>query len=423
MDAESLVGRLNDKDTKINRFVNEFLAGIEHSMEEEKAETIENMPQLMVTFFRRSVKLQTKLTVETQGCATLGDHESKRVLANEGVSPILTSSDSKEHVFVSEFETILERIGGNASYDIGRNAINKRTSILSSPYRLPTQYGQNVFQSFYSLQDDQVLNLKAVREHHELRDFETRYELELVLDLFTPLSEGSKPTCPYRPLRLALFDMDSTLINEEVIDELARSIGVYDEVSAITERAMNDPTFDFAASLRARVALLKGVPADIWTSLQKRVTIATGARELIAGLKEQSVITGVISGGFVPMAEWLKGELGLDMAFANHLSTSPPTAEFNYDHLTGELDVSNGKIIVTPDYKKATLIAEASKRGIPLEQTLAAGDGSNDLKMLGAAGLGIAWNAKPKTQEMAPMRLNGQSLVELLCLLGPGRSD
>ena len=346
--------------------------------------------------------------------------EPQSHLAKDVFPSISTSSTNNLQAIINGFETALETIGGNEPCDMGLKSIKEREDRVFLQYRTPVQYGQSVFQSFYSLQDDRTLNLKAIREHQELRDFEERHQLELVLDLFDPLPEGPKSKSSYRPFRLALFDMDSTLINEEVIDELARSISVYDEVSAITERAMNDPTFDFAASLNARVALLRGVPADIWTTLQKKVTIATGARELIVGLKENGIITGVISGGFVPMAEWLKAELGLDFAFANHLSTSPPTNEYNYRHLTGQLDLSNGKVIVTPEYKKATLIAEASKRGIPLEQTLSAGDGSNDLQMLGAAGLGIAWNAKPKTQELAPMRLNGETLAELLYLLGPG---
>ena len=325
-----------------------------------------------------------------------------------------------QQIVIDEFETILGTMsgiilsqprGGNCDSAVDEIALRSQS------------FGKGYFRTCIVLPSEPPWNLKSIREHQDLRDFEIKHKLELVLDIWHDLPIESPPGKTSRPFKLAFFDMDSTLINEEVIDELARSIGVYDQVSAITHRAMNDPSFDFAASLKARVALLKGVPADIWTTLRKEIHIAPGAKELIAGLKSCGIITGVISGGFTPMAEWLKGELGLDLAFANHLSTSPSTADYDYPHLTGELDLSDGKVIVTPKYKKKMLEEEAAKHGIDLQYTLAAGDGSNDLKMLNAAGLGIAWNAKPKTQEMAPMRLNGNNLAELLCLLGESESS
>ena len=327
-------------------------------------------------------------------------------------------TDSEKPI-ISEFEEIVSKITGiNLTEAPWKETNPKLDRKASQSYRL----GDHCFQSYFYLEDEPLFELKSLREHQSFRDFEAAHKLELVLDIWHDPPSSAPPSSALRPFRLAFFDMDSTLINEEVIDELARSIGVYDQVSAITHRAMSDPTFDFATSLKARVALLKGVPADIWITLQKQITIATGAKELIAGLKAHGVVTGVISGGFTPMAEWLKGELGLDLAFANHLYISPSTAEYDYAHLTGELDLSDGKVIVTPKYKKERLMREASERGIDLQYTLAAGDGSNDLRMLNAAGLGIAWNAKPKTQELAPMRLNGKSLAELLFLLGPSKS-
>ena len=173
---------------------------------------------------------------------------------------------------------------------------------------------------------------------------------------------------------------------------------------------------DFATSLKERVAMLKGVPVSVWQDLKKSVTIANGARELMAGLKQRGVFTGVVSGGFTPMAEWLKGELGLDVAVANHLLESPPTDEYPFPHLAGELNPDFP--IVTPELKRSTLLQLSAERSIPLSETMAVGDGSNDLLMLGAAGLGIAWRAKKKVQVVAPMRLNGESLAELLYLLG-----
>lgn len=126
------------------------------------------------------------------------------------------------------------------------------------------------------------------------------------------------------PVKLAIFDMDSTLINQEVIDELARSIGVTPAVAAITERAMAGE-LDFEESLKARVKLLEGVRADVWTDLKESITFAEGAKVLCSALGRIGVKMAVLSGGFIQMAEWAKGELGLDHAHANHvrICTSP----------------------------------------------------------------------------------------------------
>ena len=166
--------------------------------------------------------------------------------------------------------------------------------------------------------------------------------------------------------------------------------------------------------------MLKGVPTTVWEDLKRTVTIAEGAKELIASLKKRGVYTGVVSGGFTPMAEWLKRQLGLNVAIANHLLESAPTADFPFPHLSGHLNPDFP--IVTPELKKNTLLQLSAERSIPLSVTLAVGDGSNDLLMLGAAGLGVAWRAKEKVQIAAPMRLNGESLADLLHLLGPDES-
>ena len=256
----------------------------------------------------------------------------------------------------------------------------------------------------------EILNCKSLRHSESVKEFENNHAVEIIFDLCPSVSSTGQ-----RPLKLALFDMDSTLINEEVIDELARSIGISDAVSAITARAMNGD-IDFATSLKERVAMLKGVPTTVWDNLKKTVTIAEGAKDLILGLKKRGVYTGVVSGGFTPMAEWLRGELGLDVALANHLIESPPTDDFPFPHLSGELNPDFP--IVTPELKESTLFQLSAEHSIPLSETLAVGDGSNDLLMLGAAGLGVAWRAKTKVQAAAPMRLNGESLADLLYLLG-----
>ena len=311
--------------------------------------------------------------------------------------------------------------------DLGHGSPNGRESALSlskiiSHIQFPDS--ENILESHRSIKvhEDVVRNIFKTPAKHDVNyplfrhqpvvaEFEKEYSVEVVFDSnsrYTP-AEG-------RPLRLALFDMDSTLINEEVIDELARSIGISDAVSAITARAMNGD-IDFATSLKERVSMLKGVPTAVWEELKKTVTIAEGARELVAGLKARNVFTGVVSGGFTPMAEWLKGELGLDVAVANHLLGSPPTEQFPFPHLSGQLNPDFP--IVTPELKRNTLLQLSAEHTIPLSETMAVGDGSNDLFMLGAAGLGIAWRAKGKVQLAAPMRLNGKSLAELLYLFSP----
>lgn len=272
--------------------------------------------------------------------------------------------------------------------------------------------------------------ISPLRHHSDIKSFESAHDVELIIDL-SPAPTTTIPTITTtttkpgqrRPIRLAVFDMDSTLINEEIIDELARSLGgtATATVSAITARAMNGE-IDFATSLTQRVAMLRGVRTTVWDRLKRTVTIAPGARDLVAALKKGGVVTAVVSGGFVPMAEWLRGELGLDYAVANRLGTAEGGGGgddgggegMGYPHLTGQLDPDAP--IVTPELKRATLLELASRHGVPISETFCVGDGSNDLLMLHAAGLGVAWNAKERVQELAPMRLNGGTLADLVYL-------
>lgn len=215
---------------------------------------------------------------------------------------------------------------------------------------------------------------------------------------------------------LAVFDMDSTLIQQEVIDELARSVGRYDQVAAVTEAAMRGE-LDFESSLRARVAELKGVRTDIWDTLKKDViTFTPGGRELVQFLRQKGWKTAVLSGGFTPLAYWVKDTLGLDYAYANHLATDESTST-----LTGE--VLPNTPIVGAALKRELLLKIARENDIPISHTIAVGDGSNDLLMMGAAGLGIAVNAKPKVQDGAPARLNSDSLVDVAYVLGYSQRD
>ena len=248
----------------------------------------------------------------------------------------------------------------------------------------------------------EYLPYTLLSKHESIYKFEREWNCEIIL----------QPSNVYRRYkRLAVFDMDSTLIQQEVIDEIAAFIGVQREVSAITARAMNGE-LDFAASLKARVALLKGVPSNVFDQLKPKITITPGARELCKCLKRLGFTLAVLSGGFQPLADWLANDLGLDHAFANHLVNDPQTHT-----LTGELDPDYS--IVDGEHKKNLLVSLARGKHIPLAQTMAVGDGANDIPMLKTAGLGVAWQAKSKVQMEAPARLNiGESLLDLVYLLG-----
>ena len=209
-----------------------------------------------------------------------------------------------------------------------------------------------------------------------------------------------------RAKRLVVMDMDSTLIQIEVIDELARIAGVGEQVALITERAMNGE-LDFPAALRERVALLSGLPAAALAEVYRNIPFTPGAKTLIRVLKRLGFKTAVISGGFSYFADRIKDDLGLDYAFANELEI--------VDGLV------SGRVIgpVVDGGRKAELLEEiAAKEGVTLDQAIAIGDGANDLPMLGKAGLGIAFNAKARVREEADYHINQQRLDSILYLLG-----
>jgi phosphoserine phosphatase len=193
-----------------------------------------------------------------------------------------------------------------------------------------------------------------------------------------------------------------------VIDLIAASIGVEDQVSAITAKAMNGE-LDFSESLRERAKLLKGVDADIFTKLRSVITPTKGARELNVALKKMGVKTAVLSGGFIPLTQWLADQLGIDYAFANTLAADPATGK-----LTGEVVGT----IVNAERKRDLLLELAKTENVALEQVVAVGDGANDLLMIDTAGLGVAFNAKPVVQMEAQARLNGETLLDLLHIFG-----
>ncbi|KAJ2008263.1 Phosphoserine phosphatase [Coemansia thaxteri] len=216
-----------------------------------------------------------------------------------------------------------------------------------------------------------------------------------------------------RQKRLVVFDMDSTLIQQEVIDEIARIAGIEAQVAAITERAMQGE-LDFKESLASRVALLKGTPVHALDDVKRLLTFTEGAHYLCRALKSAGFKLAVISGGFLPLAKYVKAELGLDYAFANQLKV---TADGK--HLTGE---TTGPVVdATRKAELLEVIAQAE--GIAIDQVVAVGDGANDLLMLGKASLGIAFNAKPRVQQQARARINQKSLANILYLMGYSESE
>ncbi len=214
-----------------------------------------------------------------------------------------------------------------------------------------------------------------------------------------------------RAKRLIVFDVDSTLIQGEVIEMLAAHAGVEDEVRKVTEAAMRGE-IDFAESLRQRVATLSGLQESVIDEVAEAITLTPGARTTIRTLRRLGFRCGVVSGGFRQVIEPLAHELELDFVQAN-------TLEVVGGRLTGKVI---GEIVDRPA-KAVALRRFAAEAGVPMEQTVAVGDGANDIDMLNAAGLGIAFNAKPALREIADAALSHPYLDAVLFILGVTRDE
>jgi phosphoserine phosphatase len=209
-----------------------------------------------------------------------------------------------------------------------------------------------------------------------------------------------------RATRLIVMDVDSTLIQDEVIDLLAERAGCAAQVAKVTESTMRGD-LDFATSLRERAALLAGLDAEVLNEVRASLRLTPGARTLVRTLKRLGYKCGIVSGGFTAVIQPLADELGIDYVAANQLEVAD-------GRLTGRvLDP-----VVDRDAKTAALRRFAQAAGVPLSQTVAIGDGANDLGMIGAAGLGVAFNAKPVVRDAADTAVNVPYLDTILYLLG-----
>ena len=219
------------------------------------------------------------------------------------------------------------------------------------------------------------------------------------------------PTPRLSDFKLMAFDMDSTLINIECVDEIADAAGRKAEVAAITEAAMQGVITDFKESLRQRVALLRGVPvAHLEAVFSERLRFNPGAQALMAAARAAGLKTLLVSGGFTFFSDRVKTGLGMDFARANQL-------EIDNGQLTGRMVDQCWGDICDGAEKRRTLLEVASLMGIRPDQAIAVGDGANDLPMMGAAGLSVAYHAKPAVRAQAQVAINQGGLDRLLEVL------
>ena len=209
-----------------------------------------------------------------------------------------------------------------------------------------------------------------------------------------------------RRKRIFVADLEATIIENELLDELAEFAGLREHVAEITRRAMNGE-IDFAAALTQRVVLLKGLPETVLAEVAQRIRLMPGARALVATLRAHRVVTALVSGGFTIFAERVAAELGFDRVFANRL-----------DIADGRVAGTVARPILGGESKRDALLGLARECGVPVAATLAAGDGANDLPMLQAAGLGIAFHAKPTVVAAARWRIDHADLTALLYAQG-----
>ena len=210
---------------------------------------------------------------------------------------------------------------------------------------------------------------------------------------------------------MLVADLESTIIENEMLEELAEFVGRRRQIAEITQRAMNGE-LDFAAALVERVALLAGLPVSVLDAAAERIRMMPGARSLVATSRAAGVRTALVTGGFTIFAEKVASSLGFDRVVASHL-----------DIASGRIAGTVRQPIVDRAAKRDALVALAAEEGVPLAATLAVGDGANDLLMLQAAGLGVAFHAKPAVAAAARWRIEHADLTALLYAQGYRKAD
>ncbi len=305
---------------------------------------------------------------------------------------------------------------------------DKRHTVSSRKFMILTHFGDTrSVAELSNLMGEENVNIEFIssHSHHAARSFEMTINIaehsnvdrlknrlmiksrELNIDL------AIQSMAAYRKnKRMICFDMDSTLVNMEGIDEMARKAGVHREVARITEKAMRGD-FDFEEALRQRVAMLKGLALDDVMDIRNHMMLSEGADELLTTLKWLGFKLGIVSGGFDIFADYLKDRFNLDFAFANQLDMKENGV------LTGKL---NGEIVDAA--RKARILNQvACDLVIPLDQVVAIGDGANDALMLSQAGLGIAYNAKKGLDRVANVALSEANFNHIFHLLGIAEED
>jgi phosphoserine phosphatase len=279
-----------------------------------------------------------------------------------------------------------------------------RIGIVHAITKILYGYGINVERTSLTARDNLIsieflIDLKSSDPEEiksRLKEEVEGFDLDVVIQPY-PIFQRDK--------RLIVFDMDSTIIDAEIIDELARAAGVEKEVKELTKRAMSGE-LNFEQALRERVKLLKGLPVEVLEKIYDEIKLTEGAKELIQSLKASGYKVALVSGGFTYFTEKLKKELGLDYAFGNQL-------EIKDGRLTGRL---KGRVIEAEE--KARIIDEmARKEEISKENVVAVGDGANDKIMIKNAGLGIAFNAEKILKEVANGMLSKENLIGLASIL------
>ncbi len=227
----------------------------------------------------------------------------------------------------------------------------------------------------------------------------------VALARFTGIDLVAQPEAGRRK-RLLMADMEATIIGNEMLDELADLAGIGPRIAEITRRAMNDE-IDFATALRERVALLKGLPESLLAEAGRRIRITPGASELVATMRAHGAYAVLVSGGFRLYTGRIRDALGFDLDIANELVIE-----------NGRIAGTLGEPILARNAKLDSLKRVAADQGVPLAATLAVGDGANDIDMVAAAGLGVAFHAKPALRQRARSRIDHADLTALLYAQG-----